>query len=455
LAIELNLRIAAREIFDVALAGVDSGSAVRNAVRIDGPRLSIRDTTIDLEKTLQPIYALAIGKAAFPMAIALEGQLGQRIKAGLVVGTYKDEYAGLLSSCPGRSASGWQLCEGAHPLPDDSSLNAAQAAFSLLRRADDERALVIFMISGGGSSMIEWPLGPELTVNDIRVANRELISSGASISEINAIRRSFSDVKGGRLAKRAPNADQITLVISDTPRGQESIIASGPTCDPSTGAPEAREVLDLYGLEKRLPLTILDLAKLPPGSTSSARESRLRQHYVLLDNKTAVELAKDEALRRGFAVESRSEISEQQVDVGSKLILSSLAELRSRSSTGNRIACLISGGEFSCPVRGNGVGGRNAETALRLAIEMDENRKRNTESLAVLSAGTDGVDGNSPAAGAIATDNTIERAKFLGLDPTDFLDRSDAFTFFNALDDTVLTGPTGTNVRDLRIAIAR
>ena len=253
LANDLNLRIAAREIFDVALAGVDSGSAVRNAVRIDGPRLLIRDTTIDLEKTGQPIYALAIGKAAFPMAIALEDQLGERIKAGLVVGTYKDEYAGLLSSRSGNSASRWQVCNGAHPLPDDSSLKAAQAAFGLLRRADEERALVIFMISGGGSSMIEWPSDPRVTVNDIRVANRELISSGASISEINSIRRTFSDVKGGRLAARAPNTDQITLVVSDTAKGQESVVASGPTYNPPPEGPEAAEVIAHYKLAAHLP----------------------------------------------------------------------------------------------------------------------------------------------------------------------------------------------------------
>lgn len=456
---EIDLRRAAREIFDVALASVDAGDAVRSAMRLVGSRLTIQETTIDFEKAPQAIYALAIGKAAFPMAVALDGLLGDRIKTGFIVGTYIHEFGGKLFSPAKNFASPWRQCEAAHPLPAKSSLMAAQSAFELLRRADDERALVIFLISGGGSSMIEWPRDEQITLDNLRMANRALVSCGANISEINAVRRAFSAVKGGRLAACAPNADQITLIISDTAKGQDSIVASGPTCDPPLDAPDAVEVIERYGLVELLPPSILRVVNLPTETPVKSANNRLRRHYVLLDCETAIRAATDEARRMGFAAEYTNDISEQPIVEGCRLMLSRLIELRSRESTGNRSACLISGGEFSCPVRGDGVGGRNAETVLRCAIDMDETRQRQTTNmnalrLSVLSAGTDGIDGNSSAAGAIATDETVERARMTGLNPVDFLERSDAFSFFNVLDDAIITGPTGTNVRDLRITLA-
>lgn len=455
MTVDINLRTAAREIFDVALARIDAARAVRSAVRLDGQHLTIRETTINLEKKKQAIYAVAIGKAAFSMAVALDDVLGERIKAGLIVGTYIDHCYKRLFTPHENAVTHWQLCDAAHPLPAKSSLNAAQLAFDLLRHANEECALIIFLISGGGSSMIEWPIDEQITLANLRTANRALVSCGASISEINAVRRSVSAVKGGRLAARAPNADQITLIISDTEKGQESIVASGPTYYPPPDAPMAIEVIKRYRLRKQLPPSILQVVNHPTTTAGKIVHNRLRRHHVLIDCETALRAATIEATRRGFAAEYTNNISEQSIDKGCRLILSRVVERRSNESNGNNVVCLITGGEFSCPVRGDGLGGRNAETALRCAIRMDEIRRRESSLRSVvLSAGTDGIDGNSFAAGAVATENTVERARMIGLDPADYLNRSDAFSFFNALDDAIITGPTGTNVRDLRITLA-
>ena len=186
----------------------------------------------------------------------------------------------------------------------------------------------------------------------------------------------------------------------------------------------------------------------PNGETHDAH----RRHYVLLDNKSVLEQAAERARALGFAIEIATDISEQHVTEGCEHLLTRFLKLR-RSSGLERVVCLVSGGEFKCPVRGTGYGGRNAETALRLAIEMDAHRERtdaNHVSMVTLSAGTDGIDGNSPAAGALADELTLTSARALQLDARRFLDASDAYSFFAALDDALMTGPTGTNVRDLR-----
>jgi hydroxypyruvate reductase len=454
---EIDLRRAAREIFDAGLASVDAGKAVSRAVSFDGQRLVVKETSLDLDPS-RSIYALAVGKAAVPMAAALDEALGDRINAGIVVGPRADFDSGKPFSLSTNFDKRWKVCKSAHPLPTDSSLAAAQSAFELLRRANNERALVIFLISGGGSSMIEWPLDKQITLSDVREANRILVSCGASITEINSVRRGFSGVKGGRLASRAPSADQITLIVSDTAKGQESIVSSGPTFDPPKDAPDALDVIGRYRLHGRLPASILKVVKSPVDSVLPDVHKRLRQHFVLLDCETAIDASTSFARSLGFAAESRLDISEQLIVDGCQLMLSRLVDLRSQASNVKGVTCLISGGEFSCPVRGDGIGGRNADTGLRCAIILDEMRRGmnagfGEQQFTILSAGTDGIDGNSPAAGAIATEETVERARKLGLDPVDFLERSDAYSFFNALGDAIMTGPTGTNVRDLRVTL--
>ncbi len=455
-----ELRRAAQEIFAEALRGVDAGAAVRHAVKLDDGQLSILDTVYNLEGSRSPLYAIALGKAALQMAAALNEITGTQLTRGVVAGptpcadvdtTYSKQWLPPFSSR-------WQVFEGGHPLPNEASLAAARAAIELVECAERERALIIFLISGGGSAMMEWPLDASLTLAGLCDANRVLVSCGATIAEVNAVRRAFSAIKGGRLAALAPDARQVSLIVSDTNSGEEWAVASGPTLEPPEGVAEAREVVARYKLETQLPSSIISVINQAAGERVESSGGTLRKHYVLLDNNSAIEAAARAASARGFHVEVARDIIEQDVDEGCAKMLARLQAWRQRKGSAETL-CLISGGEFACPVRGKGRGGRNAETALRSAIALDALKEQNVFSSArghavVLSAGTDGLDGNSPAAGALADETTLERGRAAGLDAHFHLQQSDAYTFFDALGDAIMTGPTATNVRDLRIMLA-
>ena len=338
---------------------------------------------------------------------------------------------------------------GGHPLPSRESLSAAADAVGLLQRANKEKALIVFLISGGGSAMLEWPATRNITLADLQVANKVLVNCGASISEINSVRRAFSAVKGGKLAARAPNCDQLTLVISDVPAGEEYNVASGPTTKPSPNAPNAADIMEHYHLRSQLPENVVEALDNP--REFHEESDSVRKHVLLLSNDDALRTAAASARKRGYTAEVAIDISDQPIADGCEQLVTRLGQLRADERAGTPV-CLISGGEFSCPVRGNGTGGRNLESALRLAL-LQANRGADDQFVAVC-AGTDGIDGNSPAAGAVIDHTTIGRATAAGLNAEDFLRRSDAFSFFDALGDVILTGPTGTNVRDLRILIS-
>ena len=420
---ELNeLHRYARAIFDHALSSVDPRKAIKHAISVNGPIVDIGEARLDVSS--RPVYAIAIGKAAHSMAFGLDEALGEKLVSGVISAPYL--FGG---------SSRWHSFAGGHPLPDESSLEAARSAFALLDRANAEAAVIIFLISGGGSAMLEWPASDEISLADLRLANQLLVTCGARIAEINSVRRAFSAVKGGGLARRAPRAQTVTLIVSDTNPGDEASVASGPTLSPPPDAPDAIDVIERYQLQDVLPQSILK-------AIEQSKPQRVTGTYrVLLDNWTAVQAASDKARELGLAATTTQDICEQPIEEGCDLLLSRIMQT----------TCLISGGEFSCAVRGHGRGGRNLETALRCAIKLD----RETEHFVLLSAGTDGIDGNSPAAGAIADETTLERARTHGLDAHQFLARSDSYSFFQSLGDVIVTGPTGTNVRDIRIGIVR
>jgi hydroxypyruvate reductase len=458
-----ELHRAAREIFAAALRSVDAFDAVRRAIKLQNSHLKIEKTTIDFPLKPTGAYAISIGKAAFPMAAALDEALGSNLIGGVVAGravvspVHKKD-----ALLPQRKVSArWKSFYGGHPLPNESSLLAAQASFALLDRANDEGALVIFLISGGGSALIEWPRDARITLEELRQANRALISCGASIAEINAVRRAFSAVKGGALAARAPFADQLSLIISDTNEDDEANVASGPTYSSQTNLLDVHDVIERYDLANHLPESVLRMIEQSSVTQNDLESERQRAHHVLSRNADALQAAAEAARARGFTVEIACDINEQSIIEGCAELLSHLDDLRrSDKPSSQQKFCLISGGEFACPVQGHGLGGRNAETILRLAIELDGQAKKSVsddrqppDHIVALSVGTDGIDGNSPAAGAIADETTLERARAINLTAQSFLKQSDAFTFFNALGDAVFTGPTGTNVRDLRIIL--
>jgi glycerate 2-kinase len=451
-----NIKEQARAIFTEALRAVDAGAAVRDAVKLSGfSRLTVVDEVYELTGGQPQVYAVAFGKAAYPMALALDGILGDKLIGGVISGVLPEE-----GSADGGKvlSSKWRMFSGGHPLPNEASLAAAKSCFNLLRAANNKQALVIFLISGGGSAMIEAPSDDSITLADLRETNRSLVSCGASIAEVNTVRRALSQIKGGRLAAFAQHAVQISLIISDTEPGDEASVASGPTIVSASFNPyEVKSIIKRYNLASRLPNPVLDVLLRKTLEKTKPSPKNLRRHHVLLDNQSAVAAAIAKAENFGFVVEVAADLSQQLVEIGCAEIAWRMRELCERIGE-NKIACLVSGGEFSCPVRGTGAGGRNSETVLRMALMFDENSKRARENLtqaAFLSAGTDGIDGNSPAAGAICDNTTLERSQAFGLDARYCLDNSDAYTFFHALGDAVITRPTGTNVRDLRIMIAR
>jgi glycerate 2-kinase len=430
----------AREIFATALRAVDASEAVRRSVILSQETLRIQNVEIDVSN--RTINVIALGKAATAMAAGLSDVLGDKLKRGIVSSITYD-------GAPALDGDRWQIFAGGHPLPTSDSIAAARASVRLLKGLEDD-ALVIFLVSGGGSAMFELPIDDRITIEDLREANRQLVSCGAAIGEINTVRRAFSAVKGGKLSAFAPHANQITLIVSDTNHGDEANVASGPTLE-AVDDISAAKVVERYGLGRSLPKSILNAF----GRSEAAQPEvvkKLKAHYVLLDNQTAQRAAAKKAQELGFAVEIAANINEQEIDAGCDWLVSR-ARAHWQSGARDKV-CLISGGEFSCPVRGDGIGGRNLETVLRCSMKLNELQDALTnQHWAVLSAGTDGVDGNSRAAGAWADETTIARAKRSGLDPVDFLDRSDAFRFFEELRDLVITGPTGTNVRDVRIVL--
>jgi len=434
----IPLRTAAREIFAELVRDVDAGEAVRGSVKLEGTQLSIRDRQIQLAG--RNIYAVAFGKAAWPMAIALDEIVGEKISGAVLAGPHQRSPTRQL---PLR----WQVFGAGHPVPNEASVLAAKAAGELLDRANLELALVIFLVSGGGSAMFEAPVSEQISLADLQAANHVLVNSGAAISEVNSVRRAFSAVKGGKLAARALQCDQFTLVISDVPSGQDQTVAAGPTVSPSSTAPDARDVVENYKLSSALPRSILQAIETQP--RREVVSDHLREYFLLLDNSDALNAAAKAAERRGMFAEIDWEISDQPIAEGCEQLLARLIKLRADHSDGP--VCLISGGEFSCPVRGEGLGGRNLETALRLANIATSSDLRQ---FVALCAGTDGIDGNSPAAGALVDHTTVQRAQAIGLHIEDFLARSDSYSFFVALGDVIASGPTETNVRDVRLLFA-
>ena len=428
----------ARNIFQETLARIDAKKAVQRAVKIENSRLLIEDNEFEIGAN-PAIYVIAIGKAAHPMAAGFDEVAGNWIKGGVVSGVI-----------PAVEELGpkWRIFAGGHPLPTKESFASARACLELLERADSERALVVFLISGGGSAMTELPRNGEISLADLREFNRVLVTSGASIAEINAVRRTISQVKGGGLAFAAPNAKQISLIISDTSEGDVSSVASGPSLLPAKDIPDANAVVEKYRLKEKLPVSTVGVLE---NCQPRAAKNLDNGAYVLLDNERTIRQAAQIAQEKGFIVEI-DDAEDEFIVEGCEKLFSRFIQFRHSVKEG-RPVCLLSGGEFGCKVMGNGIGGRNSQTVLRLSL-----LARNEKSLlqyAILSAGTDGIDGNSPAAGSVADETTLKRAESQQMDPLGYLQNSNSFSFFDALGDSIMTGATGTNVRDIRILMAK
>lgn len=432
-----DLRAVALQIFHRTLAAIDVASIVRNHLSLRGDRLQIGESEYDLTD-IRRIVIIAIGKAGVTMARAVEAILGDRITEGLVVSN------AVMGELPERM----RVVIGGHPLPDQGSLRAAETALQMLRAADGEETLIIFLISGGGSALFEKPVDERITLEDLQVINRVLVGCGAVIAEMNIVRRLLSSVKGGRLAAAAPLSQQISLYISDVNSDNLSTVSSGPTLPGSATRADFERLVARYNLLEKFPAHVSNL--ITSGSLLDSLQAGRGSHHLLLDNRLALleaERIAEEEFR--CTTEIADDLVEGEVAEMAHTHIERIKALRDQYR--GETVCLLSGGEVICPVRGSGQGGRNQEFVLRAAIALEG---QGEEELVVLSAGTDGIDGNSPAAGAIADLGTVRRARAQGISPELYLDKSDSFNFFDRLGEAILTGPTGNNVRDLRILLA-
>jgi len=425
----------AREIFRDTLAALDIPRVMELKLELVGSRLIFENGAIELSGC-SSLFVIAVGKAAHAMAAGLRAFLPDAyVFRGVVAAPTK----------PAAPIPGLAYFVAGHPDPNEDSWRAAEAILALLREAD-ERSVVFFLLSGGGSALLELPLVPGMQLEHLRAANHALVTCGAPIEAMNTVRRHLSAVKGGRLALAAARATKVTLAVTDVPEGKENALASGPTLpDPSTIA-EVNRIVEQYGLRQRFPEVLvrwLDAGKMPETPKPGDPAFHNAHFQLLLGMHDLFHAAHHATEARGYLTCCDNTTDDWPVAEAAGALLNKLEEWRSENP-GERVA-LIADGELSSPVTGNGMGGRNSAFVLS-CVERIAGRN-----ITVLSVGTDGIDGNSPAAGAVADGETSALAKALDLDPAAAFRHSDAYTFFAKLNDAILTGPTGNNLRDLRI----
>jgi hydroxypyruvate reductase len=429
---------AARAILAAALARVDPLAMLAGQLALDGDTLRIAAAAWDL-RGFDRIVAFGAGKASARLGLGLEALLEDRLSGGVIV----------TKQGHGEALARLRLLEAAHPVPDGSSVRAAEALLALGREAG-ERTLFLGLTSGGGSALLCAP-APGLTLADKQAATGLLLACGAEIREINAVRRHLSAIKGGRLAAALAPATVVNLLLSDVLGDDPAAIASGITApDPSTFG-EALAVLDRYGLRAAVPASVR--RHLEAGRRGEVRETpkpgepvfgKVR-NLILGSNRLAVEAAGAAARGLGYAVHLLPEPVTGEAREAAGRLLEWAARLPAP-------ACLIGGGETTVTLRGPGRGGRNQELALA-ALALGERDPDRLRGLTLLSAGTDGNDGPTDAAGAFADAGILARARSLGLSPAAFLERNDSYAFFAQAGGHLVTGPTNTNVCDLQIVI--
>lgn len=470
-----SLHAEATEIFTGALDACNIESAFDRRIRFEGSTMhrllpdGSGPDAINLSQ-YKRVFVIALGKAAAPMLEVLLDRMKRR--------------KGLRGICctkyPPKKRN-WRIryFEGGHPLPNEESFAAAKATLALLKRARKD-TIVFFLISGGGSAMFDLPIDPQITLADTIAFHEALLASGAPINEINTLRKHFSAVKGGRLAMAAPEAMKISLLLPDVPLRSLDALSSGPSTPDHSTVADARAVLSKYDLTRKLPARVAEYfacKDLPesPGNKSrvagflprlsraghqarsitaavalSGENEAFRDSVfeVLLSSHDLIENARLLAQKAGFFVAVDNSCDDWDYADAARYLLKRFHELR----THHPRLCLISVGEVTVTMdRAPGAGGRNQQFVLACAADLAH---YSGERLTVLSAGSDGIDGNTKNAGAIADPTTVERARAFGFNPEDSLRAFNACPLFTALGDAVVTGPTDQNLRDLRLLMA-
>ncbi len=465
----------ALDIFTTALEDCNVPAAFDRHLHFEDHKLVLHPTpqlnpdVVDLDQ-FKKIFVIAFGKAALTMTDALLERLPQKLSIHGVCSS---------PTIPKEHTRQIRYFAGGHPLPNKDSFAAAKATLSLLKTAHKD-AFIFFLISGGGSAMHELPLNKHLSLEDTVGFHEALVASGATITEINTVRKYFSAVKGGRLAQAAPLAEKLTLLLADVPMKDRIAVASSPTLPDESTPAECAEILARYRLLEMFPFKVreyfamlgMDSAsgrvpakegsaggfsgaglrgrlslrkKLEVDPSAAFKKSRLD---TLLSNHDFVNAARERAEALGFKVVVDNSCDDWDYLEAARYLLERFHTLRREHPR----LCLLSSGEVTVRLGANpGCGGRNQQFALTTALDL---AAFPGEDLAVLSAGSDGIDGDSPAAGAIVDTTTIARARSYHFDPEETLSRFDTCTLFTALGDTIVTGPTGNNLRDLRVLLA-
>lgn len=441
-----QLRSDALAIFRAGLHAANAGEAIRRSVRLSGSKLYLRGGRSLSLKEFDRIFVIGAGKAGAAMAGALE----QIVGTGRITGGLLNVKHGHAAPKPKRI----RLNECAHPVPDAQGEHGAREMEALLREMN-ARDLVFVLISGGASALLPAP-APPVTLADKQKTTDLLLKCGADIFQLNAVRKHLSDLKGGQTAELAYPATVVSLILSDVIGDPLDVIGSGPTAPDSTTYGDALRVLSHFKLTRRVPRSVL--FRLEQGAAGEFPETPKPGdaifenvvNVIVGSNRLALEAAAQEARRLGY----KPVILSSSMQGEAREVARAHCEiLREVTATGNPIAapaCLLSGGETTVTVKGKGKGGRNQEFALASAIYLE-----GLAGALVLSAGTDGTDGPTDAAGAIADGYTAQRAKDQGLSVPEHLHENDSYTVFSALADLVKTGSTGTNVMDLNIMLAR
>ncbi len=434
------------DIFNAALAAVDPFEAARRTLRVENNKLFARGEAYSLD-AFERVLIVGAGKATARMAEAVEQVLDRAVTGGVIIVKYG--HAGRLRTI--------EQVEAGHPIPDEAGVQGTKKLLDSARAADD-RTLVLCLLSGGGSALLVAPM-PGITLQDKQRTTELLLKAGASIGELNAVRKHLSVVKGGRLAQAVYPATLLTLVLSDVIGDRLDVIASGPTVPDSTTFKDALAVIHRYALEHDIPGGVFSLLHLgvagvmPDTPKEGALFFEKTRTIIVGGISLALAAARERASKLGYdAAIDTAELQGEARDAA-RMLAGKAIEIRGNLKPGEK-RCLLSGGETTVTVRGKGRGGRNQELALAFARAIE-----GIPGITLLSAGTDGTDGPTDAAGAAVDGDTARAARELGLDPEAYLVNNDSYSFFARLDargggnHQVVTGPTGTNVMDLQIML--
>ena len=435
-----SLKEDALEIFYAGLKAADPDTLIRKLFLPEDNLLKIEDRVCNLDK-FKNIYIVGFGKASGFMAATLEELLLRRIKTGIV-----NVRSGYVAKCKIIKVN-----VAGHPIPDEASIKGTLEIVRLIKDAE-EKDLVFCLISGGGSALFELPFYG-ISLEDIQQVTALLLKSGAYIDEINIIRKHISQVKGGRLAKIC-KAEIISLILSDVVNDTLSDIASGPTSPDASTFMDCKNILLKYDLFHKIPMSIKEhiqnglngIVEETPKSTDKIFD---KIHNIIIgNNRTALKTSYQKAIELGYNTSILSSYIKGEAREVAKVFSAIAREIHRYGGPAKRPACLIAGGETTVRVRGNGMGGRNQELVLSAAMEIN-----GLENTVILSAGTDGIDGNTDAAGAIADGSTVMRARRIKINPETYLADNNSYSFFKGLNDLVVTGPTRTNVMDIMLLL--